>query len=285
MAEYDWSGNTSSGSTYSWSGFDPDVISAAGGKSTSDIIDSSTGFSFKDITDNIGTKAADALAKAYKTSDGSINWKNVLATGTGLVSLYKSVGGGGGGGSGGGSGGILDNIFGSGSAPQVGYQGDIPQYTAIRAAVPDATEAAAYKPGLQGRRYFSDTYYVDKANVPTARTTAETQATGIAALQKPPVGVEPNAAGGIIGLKQGRYLNGTTDGMADKIRTSIDDKQPAALSHGEFVIPADVVSHLGNGNSEAGADRLYKMMDKIRTARTGNKKQGRQINPNKYLPA
>jgi hypothetical protein len=99
------------------------------------------------------------------------------------------------------------------------------------------------------------------------------------------VGVEPNAAGGIIGLKQGRYLNGTTDGMADKIRTSIDDKQPAALSHGEFVIPADVVSHLGNGNSEAGADRLYKMMDKIRTARTGNKKQGRQINPNKYLPA
>jgi len=237
MAEYDWSGNTSSGSTYSWSGFDPDVISAAGGKSTSDIIDSSTGFSFKDITDNIGTKAADALAKAYKTSDGSINWKNVLATGTGLVSLYKSVGGGGGGGSGGGSGGILDNIFGSGSAPQVGYQGDIPQYTAIRAAVPDATEAAAYKPGLQGRRYFSDTYYVDKANVPTARTTAETQATGIAALQK------------------------------------------------EFVIPADVVSHLGNGNSEAGADRLYKMMDKIRTARTGNKKQGRQINPNKYLPA
>jgi hypothetical protein len=56
------------------------------------------------------------------------------------------------------------------------------------------------------------------------------------------------------------------------------------LSHGEFVIPADVVSHLGNGNSEAGADRLYSMMDKIRKARTGTKKQGKQINPNKFLP-
>jgi hypothetical protein len=51
------------------------------------------------------------------------------------------------------------------------------------------------------------------------------------------------------------------------------------------VVPADVVSHLGNGNSEAGAQRLYSMMDKIRKARTGTTKQGKQINPNKYLPA
>ncbi|NDG33550.1 hypothetical protein EB118_26280, partial [bacterium] len=58
----------------------------------------------------------------------------------------------------------------------------------------------------------------------------------------------------------------------------------AALSDGEFVIPADVVSHLGNGNSNAGAKRLYEMMDRIRGARTGNAKQGKQINPNKFLP-
>lgn len=97
------------------------------------------------------------------------------------------------------------------------------------------------------------------------------------------------ADGGLMDLAQGgqaaRYLRGGTDGMADKIKTSIDGKQPARLSHGEFVIPADVVSHLGNGNSDAGADVLYDMMAKIRKARTGTPKQGKQINPRKYLPA
>jgi len=72
--------------------------------------------------------------------------------------------------------------------------------------------------------------------------------------------------------------------MADKISSSIDGKQPAKLSHGEFVIPADVVSHLGNGNSDAGAKMLYKMMDRIRVARTGTKKQGKRINPSKFMP-
>jgi hypothetical protein len=72
--------------------------------------------------------------------------------------------------------------------------------------------------------------------------------------------------------------------MADQIPANIEGRQEARLSHGEFVIPADVVSHLGNGNSDAGAQRLYDMMDKIRKARTGTSKQGKQINPNKFLP-
>jgi len=91
------------------------------------------------------------------------------------------------------------------------------------------------------------------------------------------------AKGGV--ADAGRYLQGKTDGMADKIETSIDGEQPALLSHGEFVIPADVVSHLGNGNSEAGADKLYKMMDRIREARTGTKEQGKEINADKFLAA
>lgn len=91
------------------------------------------------------------------------------------------------------------------------------------------------------------------------------------------------AAGGPA-MKQPRYLRGITDGMEDKINTSIDDKQPAKLSHGEFVVPADVVSHLGNGNSDAGAKKLYQMMDRIRHARTGTKQQGKQINPDKFMP-
>jgi hypothetical protein len=93
------------------------------------------------------------------------------------------------------------------------------------------------------------------------------------------------AGGGLASLAKGRYLDGPTDGMEDKLKATIEGEQPARLSHGEFVIPADVVSHLGNGNSQAGAKRLYDMMDKIRHARTGTKKQGKQINPSKYLPS
>jgi hypothetical protein len=98
------------------------------------------------------------------------------------------------------------------------------------------------------------------------------------------------AQGGMMGYARGgramppRYLRGQTDGMADKIPSNIDGVQPAKLSHGEFVIPADVVSHLGNGNSDAGAKVLYKMMDRVRKARTGTKKQGKQINPEKFTP-
>jgi hypothetical protein len=81
----------------------------------------------------------------------------------------------------------------------------------------------------------------------------------------------------------GRMLKGPGDGMSDDIPATIAGKQPARLANEEFVIPADVVSHLGNGSSEAGAKQLYKMMDRIRKARTGTKKQGKQINPEKYL--
>ena len=83
----------------------------------------------------------------------------------------------------------------------------------------------------------------------------------------------------------GYYLGGSTDGMADKVPARIDGAQEARLSDGEFVIPADVVSHLGNGNSNAGAKNLYNMMDRVRKARTGNTKQGTEINPNKFIPS
>jgi hypothetical protein len=72
--------------------------------------------------------------------------------------------------------------------------------------------------------------------------------------------------------------------MADQINATIDNKRPAKLSGGEFVIPADVVSHLGNGNSEAGAKQLYELMSRIRKERTGTPKQAKQVNPKKYLP-
>ena len=83
----------------------------------------------------------------------------------------------------------------------------------------------------------------------------------------------------------GRMLRGPGDGMSDSIPASIEGKRPARLANEEFVVPADVVSHLGNGSSDAGAKQLYAMMDKVRTARTGRKSQGREINPSKYMPA
>jgi len=88
------------------------------------------------------------------------------------------------------------------------------------------------------------------------------------------------AAGG-----EPRFLSGGGDGMSDDIPATINGNQPARLADGEFVIPADVVSHIGNGSSKAGAKQLYSMMNKVRKARTGNPKQGKQINPRKYLPA
>jgi hypothetical protein len=83
----------------------------------------------------------------------------------------------------------------------------------------------------------------------------------------------------------GKFLRGPGDGMSDDIKANINGEQEARLADGEFVIPADVVSHIGNGSSEAGADRLYKMMADIRKARTGKTRQAPEINAKKYLPS
>jgi hypothetical protein len=95
-----------------------------------------------------------------------------------------------------------------------------------------------------------------------------------------PLGLESLQAGGY--LETGGEVG---DGMSDEIEATIEGEQEARLSDGEFVVPADVVSHLGNGSSDAGAKRLYEMMDKIRMARTGTKKQGKEINPGRFMPA
>jgi hypothetical protein len=103
------------------------------------------------------------------------------------------------------------------------------------------------------------------------------------------VGEMAMAQGGISDLGSysdgGRMLKGPGDGMSDSIPASISGKRPARLARDEFVVPADVVSHLGNGSSDAGAKQLYAMMDRVRTARTGRKSQGREISPQKYMAA
>ena len=168
----------------------------------------------------------------------------------------------------------------------------------------------ARRPGEYGRRYFEDASYTptgmdvagnalatgaDAVNIPgytfSRGLVDATPTSGIVGLGENYDlaelfaglygGENFNQGGGVHG--QGYYLGGPTDGMADQVPATIDNNEPALLSHGEFVIPADAVAHFGNGNSEAGAEYLTDVLSNIRKDRTGNSKQGREINPSKYL--
>ena len=100
------------------------------------------------------------------------------------------------------------------------------------------------------------------------------------------------AAGGLSHLGDysdgGRLLKGPGDGVSDNIPATIGGKQPARLADGEFVVPARIVSELGNGSTEAGAKRLYAMMDRVQKARKktiGKGKIAKDSKSSKYLPA
>lgn len=252
--------------------------------------------------DDLGTASTssggimDAITGAFKTSSGGYDYGKILGAAGGAAQLF--------------------GLFGEGSSSNrpMGYQGSIPKYTVNRMQVP-GTYDPNRRPGSGGQRYFTDVSFngadmseqaaglqaLNRANLAAQNRqgqplapirAAEDAAAAQAALaaQTPQPAVQPAqpaqqmAAGGIAQLKQGRFLDGATDGMADKKPAMIDNEQPAALSDGEFVIPADVVSHLGNGNSEAGAKVLEDMMDRVRKARTGSEKQGKEIDPKDFLP-
>jgi len=80
-------------------------------------------------------------------------------------------------------------------------------------------------------------------------------------------------------------LRGPGDGVSDSIPASINNKQPARLADGEFVIPARIVSELGNGSTEAGARKLYAMMDRIQKSRRKAKNIAANTRADKHLPA
>jgi hypothetical protein len=98
-------------------------------------------------------------------------------------------------------------------------------------------------------------------------------------------GVIPGLESQVRMQQGGRFLSGQGDGMSDSIRANIDGTMEARLSDGEFVVPADVVSGLGNGSSDAGAKRLHGMMDRVRTERTGRKMQAPEVDPAALMPA
>jgi hypothetical protein len=162
-----------------------------------------------------------------------------------------------------------------------GYQGKIPELSVQRDRVP-GTYDPTRRPGSSGQRYFTDTQYVPASQ----GSPLQTDPAGLAALNatNPAKQVRGYASGGITSIKEGQYLDGPSDGMADDVPANIDGAQEAALSDGEFVIPADVVSGLGNGNSDAGAEVLSAMMDRVRKARTGKKAQPKEISAAEFLP-
>ena len=133
-------------------------------------------------------------------------------------------------------------------------------------------------------------YRLKKLGARSGVKTAEMPKTGIKALGGD--FSDTAAGGGIAHLGDysdgGRLLKGPGDGVSDNIPATIGGKQPARLADGEFVVPARIVSELGNGSTDAGAKRLYAMMDRVQRARkntVGKGKIAKDSKASKYLPA
>ena len=157
-----------------------------------------------------------------------------------------------------------------GGGKSTGSGGTIPMLSANRTQLPygPVSGGPAARPGAGGVNYFSPTTYTPKA------------AGG---------GLMSLAGGGMSNLGSysdgGRLLKGPGDGVSDSIPATIGGKQPARLATGEFVVPARIVSELGNGSTEAGAKKLYAMMDRVQKARRKTKNVAADTKAQKYLPA
>ena len=224
----------------------------------------------------------DDVTDIFQQDDGSLDFRSIAGGVGGLASILGSAGVISGNSA-------LGRFLGVGGPQMTGYQGKIPAYTASRMQVPGTFDPNR-RPGSGGQRYFTD---VDYSGGDTSGAAAALQAANLSnparqtrqapSIPTPVPQTQTMAAGGIAGIAPPRFLRSATDGMSDEIPAMIDKKDPAALSGGEFVVPADVVSGIGNGNSDAGAKNLYEMMDKVRQARTGTTRQAPAINADKML--
>jgi hypothetical protein len=150
-----------------------------------------------------------------------------------------------------------------------------------------ATPLTNYPGYLKG----TDGKYYDKAG----NKVADTEEQVLALINEVPAangGLMGLAAGGLGNLggysDGGRLLRGPGDGISDSIPASIGGRQPARLADGEFVVPARIVSEIGNGSTEAGARKLYQMMDRVQNARkktTGKQQVAANPRAEQYLPA
>ncbi|NBU71977.1 MAG: hypothetical protein EBS53_11110 [Bacteroidetes bacterium] len=195
---------------------------------------------------------------------------------------------------------LANKMFGSsGGGGFAGYSGKIPTYTATRTMNTIPTTMAnplagqtgqpamiPRRPGSGGVTYFSPMVYTP-VSTNTGGSGNDTVSGGGGN------DTVTGASGGIMSLRNGhlgsysdggQLLRGPGDGVSDDIPATIADKQPARLADGEFVIPARIVSELGNGSTEAGARKLYAMMDRIKNARRKAKDIAADTKTDRYLP-
>ena len=176
--------------------------------------------------------------------------------------------------------GYLANQLLGGQGGFKGYAGSIPEYTATRTMSPIPTTVMGpdntmvpRRPGSGGITYFTPMKYTP---VPApAPAPAPAPVTGAAG------GLMSNLGGYSDG---GQLLRGPGDGVSDSIPATIGRKQPARLAEGEFVIPARIVSEIGNGSTEAGAKKLYAMLEKIKAARAKTKNIAADTKAERYFP-
>lgn len=148
----------------------------------------------------------------------------------------------------------------------------------------------ARRPGSGGVTYFSPMQYKPVVPAQAATTTDTTQTVTDAnanTVVKAGGGSIHNSGIASLGgySDGGQLLRGPGDGVSDDIPATIGDKQPARLADGEFVIPARIVSELGNGSTDAGARKLYAMMDRIKRSRAKAKNIAADTKADKHLPA
>lgn len=190
------------------------------------------------------------------------------------------------------------------------YPGGIPNLVASRQMLPIPPSTTNYvapaggaapamaprRPGSGGVTYFTPMTYAPPTPPTNTTTTTTTDATvpGSTGLTPPgtvapvnDVGPGGYARGGLtaLGYAKGRLLNGPGDGVSDSIPATIDGSQPAALADGEYVIPARIVSELGNGSTKAGAKKLDAMMKRIQASRRRATDIAANTRVDKHLPA
>jgi hypothetical protein len=243
---------------------------------------------FKQITGGTDSSGPIALITKLLSGTGEQGKAGQLAGVAGLYSLINALGGG---------------LGQTGQGVYKGYQGGIPNYTAdrtmkdipqtvpvpARAAVPATATTPAVsaapagtaprRPGSGGVTYFTDMKYTPVTTAAPAVTAAPTVTAAAGGMMSGGVSTLGGYSDG------GRLLRGPGDGVSDSIPATIGGKQPARLADGEFVIPARIVSEIGNGSTEAGAKKLYAMMDRIQGARKKSiKNVAANTKADKYLP-
>jgi len=251
---YDWSGN-----------YIPDPTTSTTGGSTTGS-SSSIGDFFSNISSGNWGNALNTIGSVLSGGSGI---GTQIAGVAGLSYLLNQLGAGGGG------------------TPYRGYTGGIPTYTATREQTPYSTstmttaegKVVPRRPGSGGITYFKPTTYTKAAE-------------GGLMDGFPSENIIRMNEGGISSLggysDGGQLLKGPGDGVSDSIPATIGEKQPARLADGEFVIPARIVSELGNGSTEAGARKLYAMMERIQKSRgktVGKNKVAVNSKADKHLPA